>query len=474
MPVSSEMREVEAELDAKLASLPLWKRGRATVLKGLMGVYRDCIEVTFVKALDAEVLENQDDFLAAIGYEDHLRNGALWALKWATKYCPEPGLDGPISPEDLLDAILLGQTYDVLVDILTYGKKDLISISVNRDSKEITCYEGENFTGFDGEIVDHQQALGPTHVHVSLTDDSDQLTSVWCAEDYRRVVRQLANFASTQESQIVMNSDHVATLDRGKISIPQPTLIRLDRPMDPPDVHVFDSLTMPSKMSDPFMWRARSLLETPIAKCTNHFYALSSALKTIACVDDYMLRLAARDDEEQYNKVSGLREDRMMKTCRAVFEGSNEAWAVRSRVKLTGPPQDVDMVASRSAEHLVIELKSTLRPETLWEVYKRNDDILKGLIQAENLVRRGVGSRGLVITNGYRGDYICWREALKRDVAIGTLSELEDVARDPDGAIRLMKMKAGVSTDEHAMRRLPDREVDFLGWRLRLIDKVAE
>ena len=39
MPVSKEMREVEAEIDAKLRSMPLWKWGRATVLEGLMGVY---------------------------------------------------------------------------------------------------------------------------------------------------------------------------------------------------------------------------------------------------------------------------------------------------------------------------------------------------------------------------------------------------------------------------------------------------
>ena len=64
-----------------------------------------------------------------------------------------------------------------------------------------------------------------------------------------------------------------------------------------------------------------------------------------------------------------------------------------------------DIVASRSGEILVIELKSTLRPEAPWEVYKRNQDILKGLGQAQALVRRGIGNRGLVITDGYRGDY---------------------------------------------------------------------
>ena len=146
--------------------------------------------------------------------------------------------------------------------------------------------------------------------------------------------------------------------------------------------------------------------------------------------------LAAREDEEQYNQVSGLREDRMINACLTAFAESKGGWRVDSSVALTDPPQEADIVAARSGDTLVIELKSTLRPETVWEVYKRNQDILNGLRQAESLVRRGVGDRGLVITDGYRGDYMCWKEALRQNVAIGTLGELEDLARDPNRAFR--------------------------------------
>ena len=142
-----------------------------------------------------------------------------------------------------------------------------------------------------------------------------------------------------------------------------------------------------------------------------------------------MLRLAAREDAGQYSKVSALREKGMVKACRAAFEESNGGWTVCSPVTLTEPPQEADVVASRPGDTLVIELKSTLRPETPWEVYKRKEDILKGLDQAENLVRRGVGKHGLVITDGYRGDYVCWEEALRRDVTIGTREDVEDLAR---------------------------------------------
>ena len=149
-------------------------------------------------------------------------------------------------------------------------------------------------------------------------------------------------------------------------------------------------------------------------------------------------------------------------------------WTVDSSVTLTDPPQEADIVAARSGESLVIELKSTLRPETVWEVYKRNQDILNGLCQAESLVRRGVGDRGLVITDGYRGDFICWNAALRQDVVIGTLGELEDLAQDPNRAFRTMMTKAGVPADKHGGRRLADRDVDIFGWNLRLVDATPE
>ena len=474
MPVPNEMREVEKEIDAEVASLPLWKHRRAAVLEGLMGVYRYGIERTVVRALNGELFGTAGDTQTAMTDEHQLRNGAFWAMKWATEYCPEIGRGDPICPKELLDAVLHGQTYDVLVDVLKYAGMDLMTLSVNRESREIVCLEGEDLTGFDAEIVEHQQAVGPTHIHTSLTADGDQLTSMLCTGDYRRVVRCLAKFAYSQEGQIAVNRDIATTHDGGEISVPQPTLVWLDRPSDPPDCHVFDSLTMPRTMSRSFMWGARARLETPIANCAGRFCALSSDLKAIACVDDYMLRLAAREDEKQYSRVSGLRESRMVEVCRRAFERSNGGWAIHSSVQLTDPAQEADVVASRPGNTFVIELKSTLRPETLWEVHKRNEDIRKGLRQAESLVQRGVGDRGLVITDGYRGDYACWEEAIRCGVTIGTLAEIEDLARDPGRAIQTMKTNAGVPTGKPNGRRLPDREGELLGWTLRLVDAARE
>ena len=468
------MRDVENEIDAKVASMGLWRWGRSAVLEALMEMYRERMDQMFVRALDAEITENQEEFRSALKQEFCVRNGAFWTLKWATRFCPESGRGRRIKLRNLKEAFAIGQVYDVLVDVLKNADRGLNALSVNRESKEVVCYEGEDLTGFDAEIVEHQQAHGPVHVHASVTADSDQLTSTWCAGDYRRIVGQLADMASNQESRLEVRQDVAATQNGGKIFIPRPTLVWLDRPTNPPDVHVFDSLTIPCKISEEFMFGARSLLETPIANCESRFCALSSDIKTTACVDDYMLRLAAREDKRQYANASGQREHRMIHACRSAFEGSNGGWVVRSRVRLTDPSQEADVVASRFSDSLVIELKSTLRPESVWEVYKRNKDILKGLRQAESLVRRGMGNRALVITDGYRGDYVCWKEARMRGVTIGTLDDLAGLARDPDLAIQAMQKKAGVPTGKHKKYRLPDREAELFGWTLRLIDAVAE
>ena len=470
MPVSKEMRAVEAEIDGAIRSMPIWSNDRYKVLKSVMGLYRDAIELVHVQALDTRLFQNSDDLHSKLGREDRARVGILWALKWATAYCHLSISNDTVRPEDLVSTLLLGETYDALVDVLKYGDMDLVKLSVDREHKEIICYEGDDLTGFDADIVEYQQAVGPTHAHALLTADSDQITSNWCAGDYRRVVRQLAKYAAAQENRIGIHPKIAEHLDMGEVSVAQPTLVWLDRPRREPDARVFDSLTLPCEMSDKFMWRTRSLLETPIVKIGSEFCALSSDLKAISLIDDYMLRLAARLDEKQYSRVSGLREARMTKACRAAFEGGNGVWTVLSPKILTDPEQEADVVALGSDESLVIELKSTLRPETVWEVYKRNEDILQGVSQAQSLVGRGIAGRGLVITDGYRGDYQCWAEALRCGITIGTLQDLLDLARDPRGTIELMKERAGIVMGASTPRRLPERTADLLGWKLRLID----
>jgi hypothetical protein len=54
-----------------------------------------------------------------------------------------------------------------------------------------------------------------------------------------------------------------------------------------------------------------------------------------------MLRLAAAIDPEQYMKVSGLREERMIELCRKTLE--QEGWTVHSKHELKHPTKEVDI-----------------------------------------------------------------------------------------------------------------------------------
>jgi len=164
----------------------------------------------------------------------------------------------------------------------------------------------------------------------------------------------------------------------------------------------------------------------------------------------------------------------MVDICKDAFDKCSPSWSVRDRVHFSNPTQQADVVATRASESLVLELKSTLRPETPWETYKRNDDIIHGIKQAKALVDRGVATYGFVVTDGYRGDYACWAEALSSDTAIGTLSVLVEIASDPATAVSALQAKVGItenSVPPHG--RLPDRETTVAGWKLRLVDMEA-
>ena len=391
-------------------------------------------------------------------------------MKWTIEFSTEDGSDGPLKPEELREIIHLGEAYDVFVDALKIAEKGDFTITVSQNSKVITCYEGADITGFDSDIVTHQQLSGPINTQVSLTRNSDQLTSKWKAGDYRRVTRRLARIASDIEGEIGVRPEYREALGMQNVSIPKPTLVTIKRPRYKPDKHVFDSLTIPSEFSKAFKWNARSFLETPIVRIASQYYALSSDLKAIANFDDYMLRLAVREDRDQYNLVSGQREERMIEECKAAFQKSTDSWNFRSKVELDRPKQEIDVLASRNGDAIALELKSTLRPESLWEVHKRNEDIICGLSQIESIVDRGIARTGILITDGYRGDYRCWGEAIRRDITIGTLHEIEELAQDPDNAVQLLKEKAGVKSNGQSEQRLPDRETEILGWKLRLVD----
>jgi hypothetical protein len=181
-----------------------------------------------------------------------------------------------------------------------------------------------------------------------------------------------------------------------------------------------------------------------------------------------MLRVAVLVDREQYDKVSGLREERMVARCRSAFEAMG--WNIQPHFYLRDPEREIDVYAAKDSLDLVIQLKSTLRPHSPWEVYKRNADVLDGINHtAEVLPRFRRGALGFVVTDGYEGDYATWAKSLETNVPVATLQDLELIAGKPEGAFQILRERAGVKGDK-ASEPLPERDAEVCGWKIRLVD----
>jgi hypothetical protein len=232
-------------------------------------------------------------------------------------------------------------------------------------------YEGGEVTGADWALVDHQHRTNPLRAHVPLTADTDHLTSRWTAGDYRRTAAWLRAVATDAQRETVMYAPPGA----GAVPLfPRPVVMAVPDPPEPAMRPVLDDLTLTAeKLAGQGFWRYVSWLETPIVAAGGERLATSDALMALGgpAGDDHMLRLAAIVDPAQYTRVSGAREERMIAVCREILEPLG--WAVTPRLKLSNPAAEVDVYAVRDEERLVLQLKSTLRPETPWEVYNERE-----------------------------------------------------------------------------------------------------
>jgi hypothetical protein len=145
-------------------------------------------------------------------------------------------------------------------------------------------------------------------------------------------------------------------------------------------------------------------------------------------------------------------------------------WNVRSHLRLKDPDREIDIYAARGKRDLVIQLKSTLRPHSPWEVYKRNADVLDGINHtAEVLPRFREGAVGFVVTDGYEGDYAMWARSLEVKVPIATLEDLDLIATNAEGASDNLKDRAGIQ-GKPSSDPVPERDIEICDWTIRLVD----
>jgi hypothetical protein len=471
MAVSAEVRSVEDEIDLGVRAMSLWRCARVPVVRAALDYYRGAGEVFMLGIAWAAIQEHRERtrLIETVPLvENRVRAGVFYVLKWALTVCPEQSTE-TFDEMMIHSAQEVGANYETLVDSLKLAEHGLAHIEVDRAARLVTVYEGGDITGEDWALVEHQQRTNPLRAHVSLTEDADQLTVAWTAGDYRRTVTWLRDLAAeAQREQTVMFAP--PGVDPVPL-FPRPTVVRIPDPPDPKMKAVLDDLTLtPEKLAGQGFWRYGSWIDTPLILAGTERLSPSDALIALGGMagNDHMLRLAALVDGPQYVRVSGVREERMITLCRRILEPLE--WTVTPRFRLSDPAGDVDVYAVRGRDRMVIQLKSTLRPESPWEVYKRNADILDGIEQAHRArAQLGEDVTGVVITDGYRGDFASWRVGLERRVATGTLEDLEAVASDPGQTFDILSRRAGLGRPSCSESQR-ERTCDIMGWSLRLVD----
>src|SRR5260221_2323520 len=240
--------------------------------------------------------------------------------------------------------------------------------------------------------------------------------------------------------------------------------------------------TMPTKQfltTSPSMqhkWKLRTWLDIPLTLVGTSIFGVSNEVKVLGgpAGDDYMLRIAVSVDPDQYSKASELRHKRMIEACKNARAG----WNSIGPLVLAALEMELDVHGKRAEESLIFQIKSTLRPETTWEVLKRNEEVIDGISHTSKAMARiGSGTLGFLITDGYRGDYQTWELANRLGVPIGTMEDAAEIGSNPAGAAELLKARVGFNAAGLG-GPVPDQEFELFGWKFhrhgRLITHLKE
>jgi hypothetical protein len=465
--VGADVRQVEAEIDSCIKGMPIWNLKRDVLLQHLMTIWRDGLEVVHMRYAHAAMFQLEEGLQNSLAIEYLILTGAYQAIKWAMEYGRDEGLQ-EVSDKALIDLVMrVPAPYMLLVDALKLGAHDRAEFSVDQDNRILTVYEGGNVSGHDSAIVRRDHATVPFHKQSPLVDDADQLTTWWTAGQYRQYWHWLRSVAERAQTETIM-------AQAGPLAPMQEIMKRsvvVEIPSPPPPLErVQEDLTLTAaKVQSALKWKIDSWHDCPLIQVGDRVFGVSAAILTLAGSDDYMLRAAVLNDSAQYEKVSGLREERMIKICQKAF--SDVGWTFTPHHHLTNPPKEIDGYATKGNEICIVQLKSTIRPQSPWEVYKRNTDVIEGITHTAEVVRRvGEAATGIVITDGYEGDYATWKESLATGIPVASLKDLDWIAKNPQSAFKILAERAGIEGDS-TPEPLAERSASLCGWTLRILDE---
>src|SRR5438128_9308894 len=96
MAVSDEVRKVEAEIDERVRAMPLWRCAREPVIRAALDYYRGAIELLLLMITWATIEGDQERtrLIEMIPmFENRVRAGVFYVLKWALTLCPEQSVE---------------------------------------------------------------------------------------------------------------------------------------------------------------------------------------------------------------------------------------------------------------------------------------------------------------------------------------------------------------------------------------------
>jgi hypothetical protein len=465
--IRQEVRTAEKEIDLFIANLPVWNTKRQVLLTKLMTIWRDGLELLGLTTAHALTFNIPNGVEKGIAQEHQLATGVYQCLKWAMMFSSVDGLES-IDDRALTEIVMkTAAHYQIFVDALKMGNHDKVSFAVGEENKTLTVYEGGDLTGFDSEILRRNHLTTPFRSQGPLVADDDQLTSYWNAGQYREYWRWLKELCAGAEKETIMAQ--AGPLAPMQDVMKRPVVIEIPTPLAHLDGVQRDLTLTVAKVQSQLNWKIDGWHDCPLIEIGDRIFAVTLALKTIEESDDYMLRVAVLNDPVQYEKVSGLREDRMIAVCKAAFE--KEGWTFKARHLVSNPAREIDGYATRAAEVLIVQLKSTLRPQSPWEVLKRNADVLEGIRHTAEIVERiGSPAMGVVITDGYAGDYATWQESIRAGVPVATLDDAALIAADPTAAFSAFAVRAGLDKTQ-AAADANERKISLGAWTIRLIDE---
>jgi len=193
--VGKDVREVESEIDRFIQAMPVWSVSRDVLLRRLMTIWRDGLELMHLMAAHAAMFQVEEGLKTSLANEHLMATGAYQALKWAMEFAGDEGLE-EVSDEVLVDLVMkTAGFYQVFVDALKLGAHGRTEFSVDRDRNTLTIYEGGNASGHDAAIVQRDHVTVPFHHQSPLVDDADQLTARWTAGEHRQYWKWLETLA---------------------------------------------------------------------------------------------------------------------------------------------------------------------------------------------------------------------------------------------------------------------------------------